>query len=100
MECTKYRIQYIGKSETPFNLRLNNHRKDAKNPRRETIPACKHYVYGAHDFNKHAQFTLVDQIKAQNKTIERKRSILSQREHFSINKLKTIKPYGLNQDYN
>ena len=61
---------------------------------------CKHYADGAHDFNKDAQFTLIEQIKAQNKTIEQKRSILSQRKHFWIDKLKTIKPYGPNQDYN
>ena len=28
MECRICRIQYIGKSETEFNIRLNNHRKD------------------------------------------------------------------------
>ena len=30
MECTKCRLQYIGKSETQLNLRINNHRKDSK----------------------------------------------------------------------
>ena len=29
MECRICPIQYIGKSETEFNIRLNNHRKDA-----------------------------------------------------------------------
>ena len=28
MECMICHIQYIGKSETEFNIRLNNHRKD------------------------------------------------------------------------
>ena len=32
MECVLCKIQYVGKSETPFNLRLNNHRKDVYNP--------------------------------------------------------------------
>ena len=30
-------IQYVGKSETPLNIRLKNHRKDIKNP--NAIPA-------------------------------------------------------------
>ena len=37
MECILCKIQYVGKSETPFNLRQNNHRKDVNNPR--AIPA-------------------------------------------------------------
>ena len=28
LECTKSKIQYVGKAETEFNIRLNNHRKD------------------------------------------------------------------------
>ena len=28
LECTKCKIQYVGKAETDFNIRLNNHRQD------------------------------------------------------------------------
>ena len=28
LECTKCKIQYVGKAETEFNIRLNNHQKD------------------------------------------------------------------------
>ena len=35
MECTLCHIQYIDKSETQFNLRLNNHRKCVS---RENVP--------------------------------------------------------------
>ena len=28
MECTLCKIKHVGKVETPFNIRLNNHRKD------------------------------------------------------------------------
>ena len=31
LECVMCKIQYVGKSETSFNVRLNNHRKDIKN---------------------------------------------------------------------
>ena len=38
-----FKQQYIGKAETSFNLRLNNHRDDGKNPHPKTIPVCKHF---------------------------------------------------------
>ena len=34
-------IQHIGKSETSFNIRLNNHRKDVSNPK--AIPVCAQF---------------------------------------------------------
>ena len=30
MECIICNLQYVLKNETPFNIRLNNHRKDVK----------------------------------------------------------------------
>ena len=30
LQCRICQLQYVGKSETPLNIRLNNHRKDAK----------------------------------------------------------------------
>ena len=39
MECIICNLQYDGKSETPFNIRLNNHRKNVKDPK--TILADK-----------------------------------------------------------
>ena len=41
MECTLCRKQYVGKSETSFNIRLNNHPKDVKKP--DAILACRHF---------------------------------------------------------
>ena len=60
MECILCKIQYVGKSETPFNLRLNNHRKDVNNPK--AIPACNHCRIHGHKFMKHAKFTLIEQL--------------------------------------
>ena len=51
LECYICNIQYFGKSVTPFNIRLNNHRKDGKNP--NAIPACKHFNRHDHHFNSH-----------------------------------------------
>ena len=41
MECTLCNKQYFGKAETVFNVRLNNHKKDIKNP--NAILACRHF---------------------------------------------------------
>ena len=51
MECILWKIQYIGKSfGDPFNLRLNNHRKDDNNPK--AIPTCNHFeIHGHNCFN-------------------------------------------------
>ena len=54
-------FQYVGKSESPFNLRLNNYRKGVKNPK--AIPACNHFNVHGHNFMKHAKFTLIEQLK-------------------------------------
>ena len=92
-------MQYVGKSETPFNLRLNNHRKDVYNPK--AIPACHHFKIHGHNFMKHTKFTLIEQlteISHVSKHILRLR--LKRREDFWIIKLKTLAPKGLNQELN
>ena len=38
----------VGKFETPFHIRLNNHRKDIKDP--SAMSACKHFNLPNHDF--------------------------------------------------
>ena len=52
--CSK---QYSGKSETAFNLRLNNHRKDLN--KRNLLEADQRCWLPGHKFNKHAKFTLI-----------------------------------------
>ena len=47
--------QYTGKSETVFNLRLNNHRKDVN--KRNLLQADQHFQLTGHNFDKHAIFT-------------------------------------------
>ena len=60
LECNICNIQYVGKSETTFNIRLNNHRKDVKDP--NALPADKHFTLPGHDFNKNAKFTLIEKL--------------------------------------
>ena len=47
--------QYTGKSETVFNLRLNNYRKDVN--KRKLLQADQHFQLTGHNFDKHAIFT-------------------------------------------
>ena len=49
MECTLRKIQYVGKAETPFNIRLNNHRSDANGNNLKAIPASIHVKQPCHN---------------------------------------------------
>ena len=52
LECKKCHIQYVGKAETDFNLRLNNHRKDVH--KADAIPVSRHFAMKGHMFNRDA----------------------------------------------
>ena len=51
-----YNLQYVGKSKTPFNIILDNHRKDVRDPK--AISADKHFQKNGHRFNEQARFTI------------------------------------------
>ena len=95
MECILCKMQYVGKAETAFNLRLNNHRKDTKKP--NSILACKHFQEKEHNFNKHAKFIIIDKLVNLHGSKEALRELL-EIENFWIQKLKAIVPFGLNQE--
>ena len=96
MECILCKMQYVGKAETAFNLRLNNHRKDTKKP--NSILACKHFQEKGHNFNKHAKFIIIDKLVNLHGSKETLREMLVIRENFWIQKLKTLVPFGLNRE--
>ena len=98
MECVLCNLEYVGRSEWPMNIRLNNHRNDVR--REDAIPAIKHFSQSNHHFNNHAKFTLIEQIKDLNKSKEEIRRILEDGEDFWILKLKTPQPHGLNDRLN
>ena len=100
MECIKCKIQYVGKSEAQFSLRLNNHRKDATKPSTNAIPAAQHFHDGKHFFNRDAKFTIVEALKNRMKTPSEMRQLLMKRENFWIRKLDTLSPKGLNKELN
>ena len=60
MECALCKVQYVGKAETTFNIRLNNHRKDVNNPK--SIPADFNFRKPGHSFNLDGKFTLIEQL--------------------------------------
>ena len=81
-------MQYVGKAETAFNLRLNNHRKDTKKP--NSILACKHFQEQGHNCNKHAKFIIIDKlVNLYNSSDKRK---------FLDSEAKNTSPFGQNQE--
>ena len=89
LECTKCKIQYVGKAGTEFNIRLNNHRKDVWKP--GAIPASRHFSGKNHNFNTHAKFILIEQIRHIDIDKEKNKERPKQ-ENFWILTLKTLTP--------
>ena len=98
MECRICGIQYTGKSETEFNIRLNNHRKDVN--RQNAPQADQRFKLPNHNFNQHARFTLTKQLD--NMRIDKDLATLrlKKREDFWIETLNTLHSYGLNPALN
>ena len=90
-------MQYAGKAETAFNLRLNKHRKDTK---ANSILACKNFQEKGHAKldNKHAKFIIINKLENLHGSKEALQKMLLIRENFWIQKLKTLVPFGLNQE--
>ena len=61
LECYVCKMQYASKSETPFNIRLYNHRKDIKSP--NAILACKDFNKHNHGFNNHRKLMITEQLR-------------------------------------
>ena len=99
LECLLCKIQYVGKSETPFHIRVNNHRKGIKNP--HTIKACKHFTNWNHFFHKHEKFIIIEQINnIKNTSTEVLKQRRKDRENYWIKRVETSAPFGLNQELN
>ena len=99
MECILCKIQNVGKSKTPFNLRLNNHRKDVN--KLKAISACNHFKIHGHNFMKHTKFTPIQSLtEISNKSTDTRRLQLKRQEDFWIIKLQTLAPKKLNQELN
>ena len=92
-------LQYVGKSETQFNIRLNNYRSRIKNcPSDKLMLVEKHFRQSNHDFKRDTRFTLIE--KLENTEREDIRDILLKREDAWITYLQTIHPKGFNSKTN
>ena len=80
-------MQYVGKAETAFNLRLHSHRKDTK--KHNSILACKHFQKKRHNFNKHAKFIIIEKLVKLHDSKEALQNLVV-RENFWIQKLKVL----------
>ena len=74
--------KYVGKAETSFNIRLNNYQKGVK--KFDAIMVCKQFQQGSHNFNKHAKFTIIDQLTNTSKFKETFTQRLIERQNFWI----------------
>ena len=98
MEYTICNLQYVGKNEAPFNIRLNNHRKDVKDPK--AVLADKHFQKCGLRSNEHATCTIIDTLTNTNFDKEILRERLIQRESFWIQKLESLNSTGLIIEFN
>ena len=91
--------QNLEKVDTRFNIRLNNHRNDVKNPHPKTILASKHLQEESHNFNKHKKFIIIEKLANTKKPKEILRQRLIERGNFWIQTLEdTIHSIDLNQE--
>ena len=96
--CKKCNIQYTGKTEWPFNVRLNKYRFDIG--AEETQLIIRHFKQSDHDFERDMKFTLIEKLNNLEGDKETKRLRLKKRENFWIKELQTLYPSGLNEYLN
>ncbi len=99
LECTRCSKQYVGKSEWPFNFRLNNYRHRIKSTDYDKLLHVEqHFRLANHDFSKDAKFTIIEKIE---KNVSGEiTSILESHEDNWMLRLKTLSPNGLNSKLN
>ena len=99
LQCTLCSLQYVGKFETPFNLRLKNYRHRVKSTASEKLPPVEeHFRLPHHNFFIHAKFTIIEQIEKS--SLDNITLILETHEDNWILRLKTLHPDGLNSKLN
>ena len=67
-KCHIVRQKSMKLEVTAFNIRLNNHRKDTKDP--NAILACRHFQQQGQNFNIHAKFIITDKLVNTLKTLK------------------------------
>ena len=54
------------------------------------IPVDAHFLEAGHDFNLHAKFTFIEQLRRRDLTNMEKTRLLKEREHFWIKKVQIV----------
>ena len=88
-----YKIKYVGKTETIFKWRFDNHRKNTKQS--NSILACKHFRQQGHNFSKDTKLIIIYKLASTHDSQEKLRELLVVRENFRIKNLKALIPFGL-----
>ena len=99
-ECKVHKLQYVGKSEAPLNIRFNNNRNHLK----QANPACKlvqHFKTSSTcNFERDLRLMPIEQISMKDDCtipVDYKKNVLRRREIYWQNALRTFKPDGLNK---
>ena len=99
LECIRCKKQYVGKSEWPFNYRLNNYRSRIKSTQFDKLlPVEKHFKERNHVFERDARFIIIEKIEKEN--VENMTQLLETHEDNWIKRLQTLSPKGLNNKLN
>ena len=94
-ECNFCKTQYVGNSETPFTIRLNNHKKDVND--HNAIPVDTYFTLTGHNFNNNSKcYTVIptlSEMLTNNKQVTKENLMekLKNRGKFWMEKLKTDK---------
>ena len=97
-ECTKCRLQYCGKAETPLNVPINNNRKLVKD-KVLTFELVDHFgKHRDHEFKKDLSITIIEQLKSTSLSTAQKKETLKKREKFWQAQLKTLATHGLDAE--
>lgn len=91
IECRICKLQYVGKSETSFGIRLENHKSHIK----KGVSSCaltEYFLYNTrtHNFDNDVTITIIEQIKRDVIVMGKKREILRRREIFWQRTLNTL----------
>ena len=98
MECTKCNLQYVGKTQTSLEKRINGHRSDV-NCKVEPIGADKHFRLPEHNFTRDAKFTIIEQARNVRDKNEMTTFLLKLEDNWIL-RLKTLADNGLNDQLN
>ena len=98
IKCQKCGLQYIGKSESNFNMTLNDHRNHIR-AEDNSCELTEHFLQNkrSHSFERNVKIMVIEQIRKRTMPVEQKKELLRTREKFWQTKLGSIQPKGLNK---